>query len=229
MTRTALLAQVSYFAALDETELRNLAESCRLHTFARGEVLFNEGDDAANLYVLQSGQVKVVLIDAAGEETILHVAGAGESLGELSLVDGEPRSATAVALTPVEALALHREEFLALLERRRAVERAVMKRLAQLVRAADGHRHDASSLPSPERLAKKLLELAERHGEQLPQGVRISAALTQQDLARLVGMTRVSVHRYLNRLEEEGVLTADREGITIHQPEVLRRRTTRCT
>src|SRR5262245_52918348 len=111
MTRTALLAQVSFFADLDEPELRDLAESCRLRAFERGEVLFHEGDDAANLYVLQEGQVKVVLIDDDGEETILHLAGAGDSLGELSLVDGEPRSATAVALTHVKALALHRDVF----------------------------------------------------------------------------------------------------------------------
>src|SRR5688572_30443304 len=109
MTQPSLLAGVPLFAELAPEELRALAELCRRRTFDRGEVICHEGDPSTGLYVLQAGQVKIVLVDPNGEETILHIQGPGECLGELSLVDGEPRSATVVAMDRVEALALYRE------------------------------------------------------------------------------------------------------------------------
>src|SRR5215210_515356 len=107
MTRAELLSQVSFFASLGEEELRALAESCRIRTFKRGEVLFHEEDPGNALFILQSGQIKIVLIGPDGGETILRVQGPGDCMGELSLIDGAPRSATAVALEPIEALTLY--------------------------------------------------------------------------------------------------------------------------
>jgi CRP/FNR family transcriptional regulator/CRP/FNR family cyclic AMP-dependent transcriptional regulator len=205
-------------------ELQALAALCRPRTFERGEVLFHEGDPTCGLYILQSGQVKIVLIDPDGEETILHVQGRGECLGELSLVDGEPRSATVVALDRVEALALYREDFLALLDQQPCVERAVARALAAMVRRLSGHVQDVTALDVSTRLAKKLLELADRHGEPSDDGIRIAVPLTQRDLARMLGLTRASVNKHLSALEGEGVLTAHREGIVLHKPDVLRGR-----
>jgi CRP/FNR family cyclic AMP-dependent transcriptional regulator len=223
MRAASLLSTIPFFSSLEADDLRALATSCRSRTFERGEVLFHEGDPSTGLYILRSGRVKIVLVDASGEETVLHVEGPGDCLGELSLVDGEPRSATAVALERVDALALHRQDFLDLLDRRRSVERAVMKGLAAMVRRLSTHVHDLSSLDVEERLAKKLLELAARHGEATPDGTRIAARLSQQDLARMVGLTRASVNKHLRIFEAEGLLIADRDGILIRNPEALRK------
>src|SRR5205085_834570 len=110
---------------------------------------------------IQCGWVKLVLVGPDGEETILHMAGPGESLGELSLVDGGARSATAVALDRVETLALLRADFLDLLDRHRSVERAVTKQLAEIVRRTSHRLQDVTGLEIAQRLAKVLLELAD--------------------------------------------------------------------
>src|SRR5689334_21411647 len=98
MAQHSELTMVPFFSSLPDEALQEVAAACRPRRFERGEVLFDEGDPAEALVILRSGRVKVVLVGANGEETILHVAGPGEVLGELSLVDDEPRSATAVAI-----------------------------------------------------------------------------------------------------------------------------------
>jgi CRP/FNR family transcriptional regulator/CRP/FNR family cyclic AMP-dependent transcriptional regulator len=222
--RATQLARVSVFASLPEEELRAVADACRTRTFKRGEVLFHEEDPGNALFILESGQVKIVLISDEGSETILRVQGPGECLGELSLIDGSPRSATAVALEPVEALALYRDDFLSLIERRPSVALAVMGGLASLVRRLSEQVQDLTTLDVPGRLAKKLLQLAEQHGQPKADGVRIPLRLTQQELAQMVGVTRVSINKQLGWFQECGMLTHDREGITIHKPEELRGR-----
>jgi CRP/FNR family transcriptional regulator/CRP/FNR family cyclic AMP-dependent transcriptional regulator len=224
MTPIERLAQVPMFRSLEDHELQELAGACRPRTFKRGEVLFHEDDPSNVLYILRSGEVKLLLVADDGEETILHVVRTGECLGELSLVDAQPRSATAVALDRVEALALLREDFLALVERRPAVAHAVMIALAGMVRRLSAQVQDVMTLDVAARLAKKLLELAERHGEGTPEGIRIALRLKQQELAEMIGATRVSVNQHLGWFQEQGILSSDADGFILHKPEQLRRR-----
>jgi CRP/FNR family transcriptional regulator, cyclic AMP receptor protein len=197
---------------------------CRRRVFKRGEALFHEEDPGNALYIVQTGQVKIVRLAPDGEERILHLEGPGECLGELSLIDSAPRSAKAVALDRVEALVLYREEFLALLDRHPAVARAVMSGLAGMVRRLSEQVQDLTALDVPGRIAKKLLELADSHGQTTPDGVQISLPLTQQELADMIGATRVAVNQALSWFRGQGILTTDRQGITLRQPEKLRQR-----
>jgi CRP-like cAMP-binding protein len=145
-------------------------------------------------------------------------------MGELSLLDGGPRSATAVAVDEVEALTLYQDDFHALIERHPTVARAVMGELAGMVRRLSGQVQDVISLDAMGRIAKKLLELADQHGAATPDGTRIALRLTQEELAQMVGITRASINKQLGWFEEHGILTADRDGITLHKPEELRKR-----
>jgi CRP/FNR family cyclic AMP-dependent transcriptional regulator len=224
--RAAFLAGVPLFASLAEQERLALAEACRVRTFPPGEALFHQGDAGHALYILRSGQVKIVRLAPGGTETILAIRGAGECVGALSLVDGEPRATAAVALEEVEALVLPREEFRALVERRTEVAFAVMAALAQTARRRSEQVQDALLLDVPHRLAKKLLELAEQHGVATPEGIQIRMPLTQGDLAQMVGAARPTVNKYLIRLQNEGILTAKRGKIVLHRPEALRQRLT---
>jgi CRP/FNR family cyclic AMP-dependent transcriptional regulator len=224
MAGTSLLGGVPLFASLSEEALRAVEAVCRRRVFKRGETLFYEEDPGNALYIVQTGQVKIVRLAPDGEERILHLEGPGECLGELSLIDGAPRSAKAVALDRVEALVLYREEFLALVDRHPAVARAVMSGLAGMVRRLSEQVQDLTALDVPGRIAKKLLELADTHGQTTPDGMQISLPLTQQELADMIGATRVAVNQALSWFRGQGILTTDRQGITLRQPEKLKQR-----
>ena len=224
MAGTSLLGGVPLFASLSEEALRAVEAVCRRRVFKRGETLFYEEDPGNALYIVQTGQVKIVRLAPDGEERILHLEGPGECLGELSLIDGAPRSAKAVALDRVEALVLYREEFLALLDQHPAVARAVMSGLAGMVRRLSEQVQDLTALDVPGRIAKKLLELAESHGQSTPEGVQIALKLSQQELAAMIGATRVAVNQALSWFRSQGILSTDRQGITLLKPEKLRQR-----
>lgn len=218
------LSGVPFFASLGEDALQALEQACRRRVFPRGETLFYEEDPGSALYILQAGQVKIVRLAPDGEERILHLQGEGSCLGELSLIDSAPRSARAVALDRVEALVLYREPFLELLSRHPTVALAVMSELAGMVRRLSAQLQDLTALDVPGRLAKKLLELAATHGQTTPEGRHIPLPLTQQELAHMIGATRVAVNQALSAFRQQGLLTTDRSGITLHQPEKLNQR-----
>jgi CRP/FNR family transcriptional regulator/CRP/FNR family cyclic AMP-dependent transcriptional regulator len=218
------LSGVPYFTSLGEDALQALEQACRRRVYQRGETLFYEDDPGSALYIIQAGQVKIVRLAPDGEERILNLQGPGECLGELSLIHGAPRSARAVALDRVEALVLYREPFLEMLARHPAVALAVMSALASMVRRLSIQLQDLTALDVPGRLAKKLLDLAAAHGQTTPEGLRIPLPLTQQELAHMIGATRVAVNQALSTFRQQNLLTTDRAGITLHQPEKLRQR-----
>jgi CRP-like cAMP-binding protein len=223
MTSRELLARTTLFGSLNEEDLGALADACRVRRFAPGVVLFHAEDSGDTLFVVRSGQVKVVL-ETAGEDHILCLCGPGDYLGELSLIDGQPRSATAVAVEAVEVLALHSRDLLALIERRPTIGRAIMVRLAGMVRLVNEQMQDLLALDATARIAKKLLELADAHGEVTEEGIRIRLPLTQRELGQMVGVTREKINRALEQFEQRGALTNGRQGITIQRPELLRKR-----
>jgi CRP/FNR family transcriptional regulator, cyclic AMP receptor protein len=220
----ACLSLVPCFGALPEGDRQALAEVCRRRSFKPGEVLFYEGDLGSALYLLLSGQVKIVRETLDGAEIILHICGPGECVGEMAVIDGAARSATARAMERAEVLMLYRDDFLALMERRPAFARAVMGALAVRIRRLDEQVQTAVTLDVPARLAKVLLTLAEQHGRETPDGIHIALRLTHEELAQMVGAARQTVTSQLTSLRERGIVSLDREGITLHRPDLLRRR-----
>jgi CRP/FNR family transcriptional regulator len=224
MVRPSQLSRVSLFASLGEQELKALAAACHPRTYRRDEVLFHEDEPGNALYVLLSGHVKIVQQIDVERETILSLYGPGESLGEMSLMDGGPRCGTAIALDSVKVVTLHREAFLALARRHPEVVWTVASRLSVLVRRANQQIHVLSALSVTARVARKLLELADQYGRVTPAGIRIAVPLTQQELAQTIGSNRITVNKQLRQFQEAQILTADRRGITLRQPEQLKQR-----
>jgi CRP/FNR family transcriptional regulator/CRP/FNR family cyclic AMP-dependent transcriptional regulator len=217
-------ASASFLEPLTEEERQALLQACRPRRFQPGKLLFREGERGHSLYFLLNGHVKVVCAAADGGETLLYIYGPGECLGELAFIDDKPRSATGVALGTVEALALDREAFFTLLERYPRVALAVMHKATALVRRLHREVQALLSLDAAGRIAYKLLELAERHGEREAQGVRLGLRITQEELARMVGAARTTVNQQLRRLEKQGILTLNREQLLIHRLDRLRQR-----
>jgi CRP/FNR family transcriptional regulator/CRP/FNR family cyclic AMP-dependent transcriptional regulator len=218
------LTRIRMFAGIDPAIAGKLEERARRRSFRRGEVIFHKGDPGATLYIILSGQVKIVLPSEGGEEAVLGVLDEGEFFGELSLIDGRPRSATIMATQSTEALVLHRDEFLAFLEANPRVAIDLLHTLCQRLRETDEFVEDAIFLDVPGRLAKKLLELAGEYGQSGSGGTMIGLRITQQELATMVGATRESVNKHLRAYRARGIIEIDRQRITVVKPDELRRR-----
>jgi CRP-like cAMP-binding protein len=216
--------QKGFLELLAERERTAMLESSRRRRFKAGEALFHEGDPGHSVYFLQSGRVKIVQITQDGAETILHYLGPGECVGEMALVDGGARSATAVAVEPVEALALTRDQFLEFLAHHPAAALVMLHRVVGIVRRLNDQMQTMLSLDATGRIAKKLLDLAEQHGHQTPRGLDVGLRISQDQLAQMVGAARSTVNKQLGWFQERGILTLERERIFIHQPEQLRKR-----
>lgn len=178
--------------------------------------------------IVLSGRVKISHFTADGREIILAVRGPGELLGELSAIDQEPRSATALAAEPVEALVLTVEDFQQFVA---ATPRAAMVLLTGLVRRlreADRKRVEFAAYDTVGRVALRLLDLAKEFGEPAGgaggQAVRITLPLSQQELAGLIGASREAVSKALQHLRKRGWIETQRRGISILDPDALYKR-----
>jgi CRP-like cAMP-binding protein len=210
------LGRCRLFAGMSHEALRAMARTLRARRFRRGEVLFHEGDPGDALFVVASGAVKVVVPSEDGEEAILATLRRGDFLGELALLDGAPRSASAIALEATEALALPRDQFLALVAAEPAIRDALLSSLAGELRRLTTHVAELHFLDLTGRLAARLTRLAEEHGDRLPDGtVRLDAPLTQSDLAAMIGATRQSVNKLLGEFEADGLLRMERDVIVV--------------
>lgn len=201
----ATLRQVSLLAAAADPDLERLAAASFSRRLRRGQVLFLEGEVAEHLYVVVRGRLKVMATSADGGELVLAVVGAGEPLGELSVLDGAERSADAVALEDVELCCVPAEAVRALLERSPGVALAVARELAGRLRRLTGSAADLVFLDLPRRLAKLLTS---EDGD----GV---AGLAQSELAARLGVTRQSLNRALQRLQGRGWVEVHRGGVEV--------------
>jgi CRP/FNR family transcriptional regulator/CRP/FNR family cyclic AMP-dependent transcriptional regulator len=206
--------------------LSQLTRSLRRRTFQRGEVIFHQGDPGDTLHLMQKGRIKVVLPAESGDEVLLAILGPGNCFGELALLDGETRSATVVAIEPVETLTLGRNDFMAFVRANPETAERLMINLAHIIRKVNEDVADLAFLDLPGRLAKKLLDLAHDHGQPMPggDGVEISVPLTQEELAGMVGATRPSVNKVLGWYEDQGAIQRRGRKIAIFKPEALRQR-----
>jgi CRP/FNR family transcriptional regulator, cyclic AMP receptor protein len=210
------LATTPFFAGLDQIALERLASGMRSRRFRRAEVIFHLGDPGDALFVIVSGDVKISLPSDTGDEAILATLGPGQVFGELALLDGAPRSATATALTPTEAVVLPRDRFRELIATEAGVRDALLASIAGELRRLTTHVEELHFLDITGRLAARLVRLAQEGGSAAPDGaVRLRANLTQADLAAMVGCTRQSVNKLLGQFTDDGLIRQDRHGIVV--------------
>jgi CRP/FNR family transcriptional regulator, cyclic AMP receptor protein len=221
----ALLGATPLFAVLSLEDLTELARTTRTRVYQRGDVIFRKDDPGYTLYIIVKGAVKISVSSSEGDEIILAIFTAGQFFGEMALFDELPRSADAEAIETTEVLTVQREDLIRLLERRpRMAIVQLLKVLGQRIRATDELLQDAAFLDIPARLAKRLLDLAEAHGEKQQHGVKINLRLTQQDLASMIGARRENVNRALAYYQSRGWLSKSRGYFTILNEAQLRAR-----
>ncbi len=218
------LGRCRLFDGMSKESLQAITRTLRGRRFRRGEVLFHEGDPGDALFIVASGAGKVVVPSEDGAEAILATVRRGEFLGELALLDGAPRSASAIALEPTETLALPRDRFRALVATEPAIRDALLAAVAGELRRLTTHVAELHFLDLTGRLAARLARLAEEQGEKLPGGaVRLDAPLTQGDLAAMIGSTRQSVNKVLGEFEADGLIKLERDTILVPSLEKLSR------
>jgi len=206
------------FAGLDDPTLRLVADALRTRRFRRQETIFHAGDPGEALFIVAAGQVKITLPpDDGSESAILTTIGPGGSFGALALLDGAPRSATAVAVGKVETHVLHREAFERLLDEQPLMRRSLLVALAGEIRRLTAQVEDLHFLDLPGRLARHLLRsLPAQTGEQ-----RLPWPFTQTELAGMIGGSRQSVNRLLADLVSRDVLRFDGDELVVPDPSRL--------
>jgi CRP/FNR family transcriptional regulator, cyclic AMP receptor protein len=220
----AAIASVPLFRDLPSDEVAALAGGLRTRRYRRGEVIFHQGDPGDALYIILSGRVKIWSPSETGVEAILATLRPGEFFGSLALLDGSPRSASATAADPVEAVILPRERFRQLVNDEPAIRDHVFAELAGELRRLTNHVEELHFLDITGRLAARLARLAEEQGQPDVDGaIRLAGPITQGDLAAMVGSTRQSVNKLLGYFVDDGLIRFERDSIVIiDMPGLLR-------
>lgn len=217
------LSRIPLFAELSDGMLSILASESRLRRFPDGQVLFSEGDPGDTLLILEEGRVKVSRFTASGQEIVLAIIEAPSAFGELSLIDGAPRSATVTAQTPITVRILPRLSLMGMVHNEPSVAMALMTSLVEMVRDTNERLSDVLSLDVPGRVAKWLLAAGSRSGRRADGAVAVPFTISQSELAAELGTTRVSINKALRGFESLGLIELAHEDgqILIVDPDEL--------
>jgi CRP/FNR family cyclic AMP-dependent transcriptional regulator len=219
-----VLRRAPLFEGLDEDNARVLRRQMTEVHLNRGEHLFLEGQDGDRMYVVLDGKLKLTRAAADGRENLLSVLGPGEMFGELSLFDPRPRTSSASAVTDATLAALTHEALRPWLYERPEVSMHMLQALARRLRRANDLNADLVFTDVPGRVAKNLLDLADRFGEQEHDGLHVHHDLTQEELAQLVGASRETVNKALADFAARGWLQISARSVLILDADRLRKR-----
>ena len=218
------ISQVPLFEGLDEAQQNSLRSKMGQTTLRRGEVLFEEGEPGNRLYIITEGKVKLGHTSMDGRENLLAVLGPGEIIGELTLFDPGPRSTTATAVSPVTLLHLDHADLNAILDTNPTMGKHMLRALARRLRRTNESLADLVFSDVPGRVAKALLDLADRFGTPAEDGVHVPHDLTQEELAQLVGASRETVNKSLADFVSRGWIHLEGRAVTLLDLDRLARR-----
>jgi CRP-like cAMP-binding protein len=208
--------------SLDDQQRAAVLDGMRPRRFARGEVVFHEGDAGDSLHVVVSGRVAVRISTPQGDTATLTVVGPGQTIGEMALLrrSGQ-RTASAVALEGTETRVLHRDHFFRLCEEQPTIERLLVGLLASRVDRLSRHLVEALYLPVEQRLVRRLLETAAQYAREADADL---LPLTQEDIAGLTGTTRPTANAILRELQGAGLLELSRGKVRLLDRAALTRK-----
>jgi CRP-like cAMP-binding protein len=203
-----LIRRVPLFSMLTNDQAQAIADGVVKRRFRRGEIIVEQGRKSNALFILLTGRARVVTADSRGREVILAVLEPGDYLGEMSLIDNDPHSATVRAEVQTDVLVLGRTEFARCLPENSSLSYAIMRGLVQRLRNADRQIESLALLDVYGRVARALLDMSvEEGGQQI-----IRQKVSRQDLAKVVGASREMVSRVMKDLEERGHIETQENG-----------------
>ena len=206
-----LIRRVPLFSLLTTEQAQSIADSVVKRRFRRGEVIVEQGRKSNALFILLNGRARVLTADQRGREVILAVLQPGNYVGEMSLIDDEPHSATVRAEVQTDMLVLGRNEFSRCLPDSSSLSYAVLRGLVARLRNADRQIESLALLDVYGRVARTLLDMAEED-----KGIKIiRGKVSRQDMAKIVGASREMVSRVMKDLEDKGVIETLENGSVV--------------
>lgn len=218
----AILRRNRLLEELDETQMAELLTLGYISRFTSEQTIFDKGDPGDCLYAVLKGQIAIRTSSADGKTMLLNILDSGDILGEIGLLDGRERTASAAALGPTELYRIDRADFIPFLERHPRLCTRMMIVLCERLRWVSENIEDAVFHDVPRRLARKLLYLADSYGQNGPSGLRITQPLSQEALASMLGVTREMVNKSLSALRKSGIVTNTKGFIVINNLSLLK-------
>jgi CRP/FNR family transcriptional regulator/CRP/FNR family cyclic AMP-dependent transcriptional regulator len=215
----SLLRRVPLFEVLKDDDLEAIARVTIARSYDKDQVIILAEEEGDALFIIADGQVKVSIVSEDGREVILSLLGEGAVFGELSLLDGKPRSANVVATQDTKLYMVRRADFLRLIYKVPQIAVGLLAELAARLRKTDRKIEGLALLDVTSRISETLLQLADEQGSETKFGVSLEERPTHQQLASMSGTTRETVSRVLKRLEGQGYISSEGRSITILREE----------
>ena len=225
----AVLVRAGLFQGVDPGATASLIAQLRPVEFRRGQEIFHQGDPGDTLFIIVSGKVKIAYENPDGRASLLALLGPSDVFGELAIFDPGPRTSTAAAVTPVRASFMDRVALRTWITDYPEIGEQLLRVLARRLRRTQDTYSDMIFTDVPGRVARQLLELAQRFGTAEGSGLRVSHDLTQEELAQLVGSSRETVNKALSDFAHRGWLRLESRNVLIKDVDKLARRAGRRT
>jgi CRP-like cAMP-binding protein len=205
------------FAELDDRELAAIAAVAKPRRYAKDDVVFHAEESGDVFCLIREGQVKITMISPEGKEIILSMLGPGDFFGEMSLLDDEPRSATVIAMEPLELVTIWRADFLQILAENFSITKKLLATLSRRLRTASNRIESLATMDVYGRLARFFLDLAREHGKPLDNGYVAVTRPTHQSIANMIGTSRETVSRLIHDLMKQNLLLSEGKTIYLRQ------------
>jgi len=220
LTAHTILERTRLFRGLPPPTIQQISALAMRRSYRDGAIVFSQGDPGDALYGVVTGKIRISASAQDGREMFLNIMEPGDTFGEIALLDGHHRTATASATSPSELIIITRDHFLELLKREPKLVSHVVQLLCERIRWTSGLAEESALLSVPERLARRLLSLGELHGHENPHGVELR--ISQEEVARFLGLSRQAVNQYLQNWKARGWLALGRGKIVIADKRALR-------
>jgi CRP/FNR family transcriptional regulator, cyclic AMP receptor protein len=221
LNREEILASHFLLRHLRPEELSRLASSATLVRHRHQATIFQKGDPGGSMMAVVRGRVKICTYSADGKELVLNIIDRGGLFGEIALLDGQPRSADAVAIDDTELLVLDRSRLLPFLNAHPEIATRLIEVLCQRLRSTSEALEDALLRDAPSRVARGLLRLAATFGKPEAGGLRLDIKLSQQQIGNLIGISRESINKHIMEWTRAGYVAVNNGFITIADREAV--------
>jgi len=221
INKREMLARHFLFRQLLPTEIDAILEMAKDRHFQDGQTIFSSGDSGNSMMIVQSGRVLISALSEEGKEITLNYIEPGGILGEIALLDGKPRCATATAVGACSLMSIQRNEFIPFLKANSDVTIQLLMVLCEKLRNTSTLAESLGLLPVPARLAKLILKLTEADPKKLAPGSVLHLSISQQKIANLVGTSRETVNRTFSQWQSEGLIRLEQKQLTLLKPKVL--------